>query len=127
MKTVAGRSRAAAYAGRTAGRGCPRSLAARPALVSFFRPRPPAFVRQRHRVPGAADGASVDRSLYTDAYLEIEVTDTGGAKDSPPVQSNGRGHMGLRERLAVYKGELTAGPMPTDGYRVTARIPRSAV
>ncbi|NEE17336.1 two-component sensor histidine kinase [Streptomyces sp. SID7499] len=63
---------------------------------------------------------------YTDACLEIEVTDTGGGKDAPPVQGNGRGHMGLRERLAVYEGELTAGPTPTGGYRVTARIPRSA-
>ncbi len=43
------------------------------------------------------------------------------------MQSNGRGHMGLRERLAVYKGELTAGPTPTGCYRVTARIPRSPV
>ncbi|MBL1086501.1 two-component sensor histidine kinase [Streptomyces actinomycinicus] len=64
---------------------------------------------------------------YTDDCLEIEVTDTGGAKDSPPVESNGRGHMGLRERLAVYQGELTAGPTNAGGYRVTARIPRSTV
>ncbi len=63
---------------------------------------------------------------YTDDWLEIEVTDTGGAKHSPPVESNGRGHMGLRERLAVYQGELTAGPRPDGGYRVMARIPRSA-
>ncbi|TGB14656.1 histidine kinase [Streptomyces sp. MZ04] len=63
----------------------------------------------------------------TDDCLEIEVTDTGGAEDSPPVESNGRGHMGLRERLAVYEGELTAGPTNAGGYRVTARIPRSSV
>ncbi|WP_077796388.1 sensor histidine kinase [Streptomyces sp. JHA26] len=62
---------------------------------------------------------------YTDDCLEIEVTDTGGAKDAPPVESNGRGHLGLRERLAVYGGELTAGPTPAGGYRVTARIPWS--
>ncbi|WP_282792622.1 sensor histidine kinase [Streptomyces sp. CC224B] len=59
--------------------------------------------------------------------LEIEVTDTGGATDRPPVEGNGRGLMGLRERLAVYGGELTAGPAPDGGYRVAARIPRSAV
>ncbi|MFD8232246.1 sensor histidine kinase [Streptomyces sp. NPDC059696] len=63
---------------------------------------------------------------HTDDCLEIEVTDTGGVKDAPPVESNGRGHMGLRERLAVYDGELTAGPTPDGGYRVAARIPRSA-
>ncbi|WP_030546907.1 sensor histidine kinase [Streptomyces albus] len=64
---------------------------------------------------------------HTDACLEIEITDTGGAGGPPPVPGNGRGHMGLRERLAVYGGELTAGPTPAGGYRVTARIPRSAV
>ncbi|GAA2286467.1 sensor histidine kinase [Streptomyces atrovirens] len=75
-----------------------------------------------------ARGAQASVTIgHTDTCLEIEITDTGGAGDSPPVQSNGRGHMGLRERLAVYKGELTAGPTPTGGYRVTARIPRSAV
>jgi hypothetical protein len=35
--------------------------------------------------------------------------------------------MGLRERLAVYKGELAAGPTNAGGYRVTARIPWSTV
>ncbi|MBQ1160770.1 hypothetical protein KBZ21_22165 [Streptomyces sp. A73] len=75
-----------------------------------------------------AHGAQASVAIgYTDDCLEIEVTDTGGAGDSPPVRSNGRGHLGLRERLAVYEGELTAGPTPTGGYRVTARIPRSAI
>ncbi|MET8948102.1 histidine kinase [Streptomyces sp. NPDC004542] len=75
-----------------------------------------------------ARGAEASVAIgYTDDCLEIEVTDTGGAKDSPPVESNGRGHMGLRERLAVYNSELTAGPTPAGGYRVAARIPRSAV
>ncbi|MGV9428623.1 sensor histidine kinase [Streptomyces sp. NPDC003656] len=63
---------------------------------------------------------------HTDARLEIEITDTGGAGDAPPVPGNGRGHLGLRERLAVYRGELTAGPTRSGGYRVTALIPRSA-
>ncbi|MEU0169634.1 sensor histidine kinase [Streptomyces iakyrus] len=74
-----------------------------------------------------ARGAEASVAIgYTDDCLEIEVTDTGGVKDAPPVESNGRGHMGLRERLAVYDGELTAGPTPNGGYRVAARIPRSA-
>ncbi|GAB2967227.1 hypothetical protein GCM10023080_032210 [Streptomyces pseudoechinosporeus] len=60
---------------------------------------------------------------YTGDCLEIEVTDTGGAHDSPPAEGNGRGLIGLRERLAVYGGELTAGPTLADGYRIKARIP----
>lgn len=60
---------------------------------------------------------------YTDDCLEIEVTDTGGAHGSPPVDGNGRGLIGLRERLAVYGGELTAGPTLAGGYRIKARVP----
>ncbi|WP_459248651.1 sensor histidine kinase [Streptomyces youssoufiensis] len=63
---------------------------------------------------------------YTDDWLEIEVTDTGGDQSPSPVAGNGRGHLGLRERLAVYRGELTTGPTNAGGYQVTARIPRSA-
>ncbi|MFD8412060.1 sensor histidine kinase [Streptomyces sp. NPDC059650] len=74
-----------------------------------------------------ARGAEASVAIaHTDACLQIEITDTGGVQDSPPVRGNGRGHIGLRERLAVYQGELTAGPTPDGGYRVTARIPRSA-
>ena len=65
---------------------------------------------RHHRLPGD--------------WLEIEVTDTGGRQGiRPPGTSNGRGLIGLRERLAVYGGELTAGPTLAGGYRVTARIP----
>ncbi|MET7443580.1 hypothetical protein ABZS63_42850, partial [Streptomyces sp. NPDC005568] len=60
---------------------------------------------------------------YTDDRLEIEVVDTGGAQDRPPVDGNGRGLIGLRERLAVYGGDLTAGPTLAGGYRIKARVP----
>ncbi|MEU1200040.1 histidine kinase [Streptomyces sp. NPDC005813] len=64
---------------------------------------------------------------FAGSWLEIEVTDTGAVRDSPSVDGNGRGLIGLRERLALYGGELTAGPTPTGGYRVMARIPWEAV
>nr|WP_225858736.1 histidine kinase [Streptomyces albicerus] len=71
-----------------------------------------------------AAGAEASVTIgYTDDCLEIEVIDTGGAHDAPPVDGNGRGLIGLRERLAVYGGELTAGPTLTGGYRIKARVP----
>jgi signal transduction histidine kinase len=64
---------------------------------------------------------------FAGSWLEIEVTDTGAVRDSSVADGNGRGLIGLRERLAVYGGELTAGPTLAGGYRVTARIPWEAV
>lgn len=58
--------------------------------------------------------------------LEIEVTDTGGAPGPQSRAGNGRGLIGLRERLALYDGTLIAEPVAGGGYRVTARIPWSA-
>ncbi|WUC15255.1 histidine kinase [Streptomyces sp. NBC_00564] len=67
---------------------------------------------------------------YAGDCLEIEVMDTGAAYDSPSADTDassadgtGRGLIGLRERLAVYGGELTAGPTLAGGYRIKARVP----
>jgi signal transduction histidine kinase len=60
---------------------------------------------------------------YTGDSLEIEITDTGAARTAPRADGNGRGLIGLRERLAVYGGELTAGPTLAGGYRIKARVP----
>ncbi|WP_439679136.1 sensor histidine kinase [Embleya sp. MST-111070] len=73
-----------------------------------------------------APGADAHVTIgYTGERLEIEVTDTGVAPAGPtPVGGgSGRGLLGLRERLAVYAGELTAGPTLTGGYRIRAHIP----
>ena len=54
---------------------------------------------------------------------------TAGAGGSPPVGADdgngapGRGLLGLRERLALYGGELTAGPQPGGGWQVRAVMP----
>jgi len=52
--------------------------------------------------------------------LEITVSDdgTGAAAGSTP----GRGLIGLRERLALYGGELDAGPRPGGGWQVRAVV-----
>lgn len=60
---------------------------------------------------------------YAEEVLQIEVIDTGAVRDAPQPEGNGRGLIGLRERLAVYGGELTAGPTLAGGYRVKALLP----
>ncbi len=61
--------------------------------------------------------------------LRIEVTDDGrvGGVASTPGDTQGHGVIGMRERVAVYGGDFSAGPRPTGGFRVAARLPLSGV
>jgi signal transduction histidine kinase len=66
------------------------------------------------------------RVTIDDDALAIEVTDAGGSGAGPERRSPGEpGHglTGMHERVAVYRGELSAGPSSGGGYRVHARIP----
>jgi signal transduction histidine kinase len=72
-----------------------------------------------------AEGAEVLISVgHTPEAVAIEVTDTGGTAAPTARSGGGRGLTGLRERLGVYGGSLTAGPTPDGGFRVRAEIPR---
>ena len=55
----------------------------------------------------------------------MEIADTGraGRSDDAPGEGTGHGLIGMRERVAVFGGELTAGPVPGGGYRMAARLP----
>jgi signal transduction histidine kinase len=61
---------------------------------------------------------------YLTGRLEIEVTSQAGPQP-PPLRPGGTGHglAGMRERVTLLGGELTAGPAPDGGFAVTARIP----
>jgi signal transduction histidine kinase len=58
---------------------------------------------------------------YDAGRLDLEVTDTGRSRS----QGRGEGHglLGMRERVALYGGQLEAGPQPGGGYSVHARLP----
>lgn len=59
--------------------------------------------------------------------VEIEVADTGGARrPDGGGAGSGQGLVGMRERVALYGGELYAGPGPHGGFVVRARLPRVA-
>ncbi|MEZ0115959.1 signal transduction histidine kinase [Catenulispora sp. EB89] len=71
-----------------------------------------------------AVGALIRVTLeYSPQRLKVDVVDTGGTTSAAAATGNGRGLVGLRQRLAVYGGTLSAGPRLTGGYMVSAVIP----
>jgi signal transduction histidine kinase len=58
--------------------------------------------------------------------LELEVADDGSGIAVADTTGAGHGLVGMRERLALYGGELEAGRIPQGGFRVRARIPLDA-
>jgi signal transduction histidine kinase len=67
---------------------------------------------------------------YEPAALVVEVADggrpipaAGPAPDASIPRGAGMGLLGLRERVALYGGELAAGPRPGGGWLVKARMP----
>ena len=73
----------------------------------------------------AGQAKTTVRVEYRPAELLITVCDDGSspAAAAPARRPGGRGLIGLRERIAVYGGELDAGPRPGGGWRLAARIP----
>ena len=80
-------------------------------------------------------GLTLDRA---EREIFIEVTDHGPDAAAgtwlpgtwPPdrsgpvaVPAGGHGIIGMAERVRLYGGQFSAGPLPGQGFRVTARIP----
>ncbi|MEV0645001.1 sensor histidine kinase [Phytomonospora sp. NPDC050363] len=55
--------------------------------------------------------------------LTVEITDSGPGRRLLPPGPGGHGMLGMRERVAVYGGEFTAGRMQGGGFRVAATLP----
>ncbi|MFD5749392.1 sensor histidine kinase [Streptomyces sp. NPDC127033] len=82
------------------------------------------------------DGVTAEVTVrYAERSLRVEVLNSGpstlsGGGPAPrdrtagrPAEGTGRGLIGLRERVAVYGGDLDARRRLGGGYRVRARIP----
>jgi signal transduction histidine kinase len=74
------------------------------------------------------DGVTAEVTVrYADRYLRVEVLNTGPSVLSGgrgvPQGEEGRGLLGLRQRVAVFGGDLDARRRLGGGFRVRARIP----
>jgi signal transduction histidine kinase len=59
---------------------------------------------------------------YAPTQLELEISDDGAGPTSCADES-GHGLVGMRERVAVFGGELEAAPLLEGGYRLRATLP----
>ncbi len=69
---------------------------------------------------GLAAAAAVTLQYEPDGLI-VAVTDDGMAV--PTGEPGGHGLAGMRERVAMYGGTVTAGPLPGGGFRVRAWLP----
>ena len=58
---------------------------------------------------------------YGESGLGLEVADDGSGNGNG--DGTGHGLVGIRERVAVFGGEVDAGARPEGGYTVRARLP----
>ncbi|CAM5494813.1 hypothetical protein SSPIM334S_07677 [Streptomyces spiroverticillatus] len=102
------------------------------------RPLPPGVDVTAYRIVQEAltnalkhsDGTGAQVTIrYADRSLRVEILNSGPSalKDGPrptrPTDGTGHGLLGLRERVALYGGDLDARRRLGGGYRVRARIP----
>jgi len=104
--------------------GVPRPLPPGSALAAYRVVQESLTNARKHGGPTVSAAVTL---RFCEDQLVIKVTDDGRAR-SVPVDGDGLGHglIGMRERVDVHGGTVTAGPRPGGGWRVTATLPLSA-
>jgi signal transduction histidine kinase len=75
------------------------------------------------RKHAAPDAKAAIRITFKPRTLEFRVTDDGTTPRSTNGAGTGHGLIGMRERVALYGGTISHGPVPRGGFQVTACIP----
>ncbi|MFI5855651.1 sensor histidine kinase [Streptomyces parvulus] len=99
------------------------------------RPLPPGVELSAYRIVQEAlsnvlrhaPGASARVHLtYLPIGLRVEISNTRPQRAPAPSHGAGHGLLGMRERVAMLDGSLTAHPLPDGGYQVAAFLPVDA-
>jgi signal transduction histidine kinase len=97
--------------------GVPRELAPGVDLSAYRIVQEALTNALKHAGPASAEVVV----RYGDEALELEIVDTGfGAGNG---DAGGHGLAGMRERVAVFGGDLVSGPRSEGGFAVRARLP----
>ena len=73
----------------------------------------------KHAAGGVAH-VSVD---YRPDELRLEVRNPGDGGDVPWSDGQGHGLVGVRERVKIFGGDMSAGPAPGGGFLLRTRFP----
>jgi signal transduction histidine kinase len=98
--------------------GAPRELSEGAGLAAYRVVQESLTNTRKHA--GLAATAAVTLQYEPDG-LVVAVTDDGLA--APSGEPGGHGLAGMRERVAIYGGTVTAGPLPGGGFSVRAWLP----
>jgi len=60
---------------------------------------------------------------YGDQDLEVEISDDGRGPPLDHERGSGHGLIGMRERVALFRGSFETGPRPGGGFVVRVKIP----
>ena len=123
LNALIGRARAAGLPVELVVKGVPRPLP--PGMdLAAYRVVQEALTNALQHAPGARTTVTV--GWRADA-LELHVADRGpGPAPGEPGAAPGQGLIGMRERVALYGGELRTGPRRGGGFEVHVRLPLEA-
>ncbi|MGW6982803.1 sensor histidine kinase [Streptomyces sp. NPDC054932] len=88
--------------------------------LSAYRIIQEALSNTLRHAPGAAAGVEVS---YVLGGIGIRIVNDPATGDARPSPGAGHGITGMRERVAMLEGEMTAGRTPSGGYEVAVFIP----
>ena len=114
------RTKAAGLDVRTRVEGTPRDLPSGVDLAAFRIVQEALTNVTRHAGRAHAEVTVA----YGERELVVQIDDDGrGATETTAPMGTGSGIAGMRERVAALGGDLEAGPLPSGGFRVRARLP----